>query len=157
MKDKIQEFIKLVYGKKSQLLSETDVNKRKLVACKQVGLDIKLPEVKEIVERKNVEVNQQILEFTRMQKDLKFATLQSAYENHYNTLAIISEGYNFIDTKDLLSASESKQKLTEGLKKSMQMISELATDVFFGDAEMVYALDDIGVPEMMAEKYADVP
>lgn len=157
MSDKIQEFIKLVYGKKSPLLSETDVNKRKLAACKQVGLDVKLPEVKEIVERKNIEVNNQILEFTRKQKDLKFATLQSAYENHYNTLAIIESGYTFTDTKDLLNASESKQKLVEGLKKSMQMISELATDVFFGDTEMVYSLDDIGYPELMAEKYADIP
>ena len=143
-KDKVLRYIIYAYDRKSPLLSEKNLVKRKMLACKVAGFELedgKYPELVEfMIKGKNHIINRMICCYARNQKSTHYALLVSGMESFYENLAKLSAPS---DEKDDMKDMVEKNKLYKQTAEMISSIESNADEVFNGDIELIYEADEI--------------
>ena len=148
-KNKVIRFIILCYDKKSPLLAEKNLIKKKVDACLLAGIekeDGKFPkDVEEMISNKNPIVNRMICRYSRMQADLQYSLLAAGLENFYGNVSILSAPNDkAMEMDDMVK----KAKLYEHTVDMITTLEKNATEVFVGDAELMYTVDEVAQEEV---------
>jgi hypothetical protein len=161
-KNKILRYIFYAYDKKTPLLSEKNLVKRKMTACKLAGFELEkdgkyAPEVEDMVKSKNTIVNRMVCCFVRSQKDAHYALLIAGLEMFYDNLSQLSAPSS---SEDRMKDMVDRAKLHEQTVKMITSLESNADEIFNGDIQLMYEADEvegeetkriISFPEYMAE------
>lgn len=143
------------YDKFSPLVSERNLIKRKVVACKLSGFDIKdgkfSVEVENMMSGKNIFVNRMICAYIRNQQDARYALLVATISHFYDNLTQLSEPGDALDMNQLTKKAQLQKHTTE----MISMLDQTAEETFNGDIQLIYTLDEINQEEQ--EKIQSYP
>ena len=147
-RNKVIRFIILCYDKKSPLLAEKNLIKRKVDACTLAGIekeDGKFPkDIEEMISNKNLVINRMICRYSRLQSDLQYSLLAAGLENFYGNVSILSAPNNGqMEMDDMVK----KAKLYEHTVDMIATLEKNAFEVFAGDPELMYTVDEIAEEE----------
>jgi hypothetical protein len=164
--NKVLRYIMYAYDRKSPLLAEKNLIKRKMLACKLSGFELakdgKYPaEVESMIKGENQAVNRMIICFCRNQKSAQYSLLISGMESFYDNLSQLATPS---DSHDKMKDMVDKAKLFEYTQKMISSLEINSDEVFNGDIQLMYEADEAegeetgrikSFPEYIAEKRDD--
>lgn len=156
----VLRYIIYSYDKRSPLLLEKNLLRRKMDACKLAGFEFEdgkySAQVEQMIKGNNVIINKMICRFARNQKSAQYALMVAGMESFYDNLIQLSTPSTSDDKmKDIVD----KAKLFEHTQKMISYLEASADEIFNGDVALIYEADEIeqqengkikSFPEMIA-------
>ena len=151
-KDKVIRYIMFCYDKRSPLLKEADLSKRKIVALELAGFSKEKggkynENLLRMISCENDSINRMMVRFLRIQNDLDFSLLTTLTENYFNTLLQVNSNIVFNKDGDVLKDAQARAKLSEELPTMLLRIKEVSKTLFFGDSSLIYTANSISEEE----------
>lgn len=148
-RDKVIRYVILCYDKKTPLLSEKNLMRRKKLAASFAGFeknksDVFEDSVMDMINNENKAIVRMIIRYVRIQSDMRFTLLVSGMETYYeNIIRITNSGK---DDGDVLDSTE-KSKLFNESKKMSDDLEKLADEIFNNDTEILGEADEVNEEE----------
>ena len=147
-RDHVMRYIILCYDKKTPLLSEKNLSKRKRVAAELAGFEMNSKgifkdSVISMMGNENKIVVRMIVRYVRLQSDMRFSLLVSGMETYYENIVRIT---NSGKDDDVLDSTE-KSKLFDQSKKMSDELESLADELFNNDIEILEEADEVNQEE----------
>ena len=139
--NKVIRYIILTYDKRTPLLAEKNLIKRKMLACKMAGFELLegkfQPEVEEMIRGKNVNVNKMICRYCRNQSDLSYSLLVAELESFFDNIQKLAEPIEGGDMQEL----NKRATLYNHMAQMINSLESSATELFNGEKELLYEAD----------------
>lgn len=141
--NKVLKYIIYAYDRRTPLLVEKNLIRRKMDACKLAGFKLegkKYPDnVEAMIKGENAVINKMICCFVRSQKNAHYALMVAGLENFYDNIGKLSEPSKSSDMDEL----NRKAKLYEQTVKMISSLESNADEIFNGDVQLMYEADEI--------------
>ena len=139
-KSKIDKYIRLLYGKDSELNHILELNERKKTACLKAGLDPKEPASQAIMDLKNDKVNDQIFEFMRQNNPLEHIQLISDTQLFFEILKRKMQPLDDdLDDDVMLKNINLKTTMSQKSEELLDRIKRLHKEIYQTSAEIEMA------------------
>lgn len=142
--NKVLRFIIYSYDKKSPLLSEKNLTKRKMLACKLAGFELedgKYPaHIESMIRGHNSIINRMICRYCRNQKDLMYSLMVAGMESFFDNISKLSAP---MDSSDTMKELNDRAVLFNHTTKMISALESNADDIFQGDVPLLYEADII--------------
>lgn len=151
-RDLIIRYIIFCYDKKSPLLSEKNLAKRKMLSCRLVEFEFEKtepksgrpPEVKpqpkypfaveEMIKGKNIYVNRMICRYCRNQNDLTYSLLVAGMESFFDNIDKLSAPLESTDMQEL----NKRAQLYQHMVTMIRSLESNADETFAGEIQLMY-------------------
>lgn len=141
--NKVLRYIIYCYDKKSALLSEKNLAKRKMLACKIAGFELEdgkySMQIESMIRGHNTFINKMICRYCRNQRDLQYSLLVAGMESFFDNISKLSEPMEGGDMKDL----NDRAQLYNHMAKMISSLETNADEIFEGDIKLMYDADII--------------
>lgn len=150
-RDKVIRYVILSYDKKSPLLSEKNLIKRKKLAVEMAGFETQKDNnydepVLAMMRNENKIVNRMVLRYVRSQADTRYALLVSGMETFYENIYQITNN----DKADRAIDSKEKSDLFEKSRKMSDQLEQLADEIFNNEISLMHTADEVNSEESEA-------
>lgn len=143
--NKVMRYVIYVYDRKSPLLSEKNLTKRKMLACKLAGFELtkedKYPAtVEAMILGSNTFINRIICRYCRNQRDLMYSLMVAGMESFFDNVMKLSAPMGGDDSMKELN---DRAVLFNHTSKMIQSLEMSADEVFNNDVKLIYDADEI--------------
>lgn len=147
-RDSVIRYVILLYDKRSPLLGEKNLIKRKKIAAEMA----EFPKQKDgnydetvlaMMRNENENVSRMVVRYVRNQADMRFALLVSGMETYYENIFQITNSDKDSNAQD----STEKSALFEKSKKMSDQLEQLSDEIFNGDLLLMGMSDLINQEE----------
>jgi len=146
--DKVIRYIIYCYDKYTPLMSEKNLIKRKVLACKLAGFDVKEGKfsapVEDMIVGKNEIVNRMSCCYVRNQKDAHYALLAAGMMNFYDLITKLNAP---TDKNAEIEDLNRKTKLYTHTTEMIATLEQSADEIFNGDVQLIYTVDEVAQEE----------
>jgi hypothetical protein len=141
--DKVIRYVIYAYDKRSPLLSEKNLIKRKMLACKLAGFELVdnkyEASVEAMIRGHNTFITRMICRYCRNQRDLTYALMVAGLESFFDSMAKLSAPIEGTDMKEF----NDRAALYTHMTKIISSLEGNANEVFNGEIELLYEADEI--------------
>lgn len=148
-RDKVIRYVILCYDKRSPLLGEKNLIKRKKLAVEIAGFEMQKDNnydesVLSMMRNENKIVNRMIVRYVRNQADTRFALLVSGMETFYENIYQITNN----DKEDRAIDSKEKSELFKKSKEMSDQLEQLSDEIFNNDIFLMHTASEVNSEEL---------